>query len=98
MRFEQSWEGRPYQPEAVNHHPFFSVEVPGNIQYDYARFLGIENLQFANTVKQLEKTEDFFWEYRTFLSFRVHPGERAVLVAEGVDYQFDILLLIHQYH
>jgi len=47
MRYEQNWEGRPYDPSGISDHPFFPVEVPGNIQYDYAKYLGIEDLQYA---------------------------------------------------
>ncbi|MBE5783785.1 MAG: hypothetical protein E7329_10775 [Clostridiales bacterium] len=92
MRYEQNWEGRPYDPSGISDHPFFPVEVPGNIQYDYAKYLGIEDLQYANTVKRLEETEGFFWEYRTHLSYEAEKGQKIMLVAEGVDYQFDILL------
>lgn len=93
MRFDQQWIGGQYDPDGIVKHALFPVEVPGNIQYDYAKYIGIEDLQYASEVKRLEETENYYWEYRCNLSFKAPAArERIFLVAEGVDYQFDILL------
>ena len=82
MRFEQQWLGGRYAQSAEENYPLFPVEVPGNIQHDYARFIGLENLQFASNVKKLEETEDFFWEYRCNLAYDApKTGEKLYLVA-----------------
>lgn len=93
MRFNQQWLGGQYDPSGIVKHPLFPVEVPGNIQYDYAQFIGLNDLMYAENVRKLEETEDYFWEYRCELSYdALSPNERLYLVAEGVDYRFDILL------
>ena len=49
-------------------------------------------MQFGNNVSKLEKTESFYWEYRTEIHYDAKPGEKVYFVAEGIDYKFDILL------
>lgn len=95
MRFEQIWQGGRYDPAGQMSYPLFPVEVPGNIQYDYARHqlgMDLDTLMFGTNVKRLKETEDWYWEYRTNLQFEAAAGQKLVLVAEGVDYRFDILL------
>ena len=102
MRFEQTWQGGRFDPAGQESYPRFPVEVPGNIQYDYAKHqlgMDLDALMYASQVKQLEETESWYWEYQTTLQFDAAAGQRVMLVAEGVDYSFDIRLdgvLLHQ--
>ncbi len=95
MKFYQQWMGGRFDPEGKTAYPQFPVAVPGNIQYEYAQSIGIENLDrlfYANTVAKLEETEGYTWEYRTNVTFDKKEGQKVFLVAEGVDYYFDVLL------
>lgn len=71
---------------------FFDVEVPGNIQHDYAVAEGWGDIMYSDNVMKFREIEDYYWIYRTELDFKVSEGERAVFVAEGIDYIFDILI------
>ena len=93
MRYALEWTGGRFDSAGQEKYPLFPVEVPGNIQYDFAKFQGlIEGLQFSDQVKRLEETEDYYWEYRAVAAYDLRPGQRIFLVAEGVDYQFEIRL------
>lgn len=91
MKFYQKW-----QACAINENEksdYFSATVPGNVQRDYAEYLGIlDDLQFGNNVAKLEKTESFYWEYRTEIHYEAKPDEKIYFVAEGIDYKYSILL------
>ena len=90
MRFEQSWQAGRYDPARKEQYPLFPAEVPGNLQYDYSRFIGIDDLQYNDNVDRLLETEGWYWEYRTHLQFE--EKDSLWLVSEGIDYRFDILL------
>lgn len=90
MRFEQKWLAGRYDPAGKESYPLFPAEVPGNLQYDYCKFIGLDDLMFAQNSDRLIETEGWYWEYRTELEFET--GEQVWFVAEGIDYIFDILL------
>jgi len=92
MKFEQKWTacGRP-QAAQVFGDPF-PAQVPGNVQWDYAKAHGMENFAFADGVKQFLDIEDYAWRYSAVLDFSCFEGEKVCLVAEGIDYEFDIYL------
>ena len=92
MKFLQNWSGRHYDPTNKENYEYFSVQVPGNIQCDYLKFIGEENPMFSDNFSQMEATESWWWEYRTELSFTAHTDESVWLVSGGIDYIYDILL------
>ena len=90
MRFYQNWQGVRIAEgkEAL----VFPAMVPGNIQEDYARAVGICDVMYGENVTRLEAVENDVFEYRATLDFTVKDGERVFFVAEGVDYKYDVLL------
>ena len=94
MKYYQTWMGC-ISPDGIKKGDFFPAEVPGNIQYDYAVALGwggLDEIMFGTNAKKFLDVEDNYWIYRTELDFEVKDGEKAVFVAEGIDYIFDIKL------
>ncbi|MBQ8895056.1 MAG: hypothetical protein IJ043_11700 [Clostridia bacterium] len=90
MRYEQKWQAGRYDPAGKESYPLFPAEVPGNVQYDYSKFIGIDDLMYGTNTEKLLETENWYWEYRTRLDFV--PGKQVWFVAEGIDYKFDVLL------
>ncbi len=91
MKFTQQWTARRYEPDGALF-PAFPAAVPGNLQYDWAQANGLTNLQYGTNVRQLEATETWHWMYDTVLDFAAGPGESVWFAAEGIDYQYEILL------
>lgn len=92
MRFEQQWLAQGKAPSAAEYEPLFPAEVPGCLQWDYARANGMENFAFADGVRGFDKIEDYIWRYETRLSYEAQAGQSVFLVAQGIDYAFDIVL------
>ena len=91
MKFYQEWMACIHDETMAP--AYFPAAVPGNVQKDFARHMGwLEDLQFATNIKQLEPYRNCWWKYETTLQFTPNPGERVYFVAEGIDYEFDILL------
>ncbi|MBR2038619.1 MAG: hypothetical protein IKA09_12980 [Lachnospiraceae bacterium] len=90
MKYYQKWEARAIRPDGASE--WFAAEVPGNIQYDYGKFMGWGDINVAENVIKFRETEGYTWEYRTQLAYSVRQGEKAVFVSEGIDYFFEILI------
>ena len=92
MQFFQKWQAGRFDPTNQVNYPLFPAEVPGNVQYDYVKSLGhdLDWLMFGTNSDSLIETEGWYWEYRTNLEFE--NSGRVVLVFQGIDYKFDILL------
>ena len=90
MKIHQHWQARAIREDGASR--WFEAEVPGNVQYDYGRMMGWGDISVGENVRRFHDTEPYFWEYRTVLDYQTGEGETAVLVLEGVDYQFDVLL------
>ena len=90
MQFKQTWQARAIRPEGASE--WFCARVPGNVQYDYARMMGWGDVNVGENADLFRETENYAWEYRTFLQYERKENEQAFFVAEGIDYQFDILL------
>ena len=90
MRFFQKWQGAIISNGAET--LLFPATVPGNIQEDYAKAIGICDVMYGDNVTKLETIEDDVFEYRTTLDYRSNEGESVWFVAEGVDYKYDVLL------
>ncbi|MBR3967136.1 MAG: hypothetical protein IKJ91_08700 [Clostridia bacterium] len=94
MKYYLNWEGCKSH-DGIEKESFFPCEVPGNIQYDYAKMMGwgdLDEIMFATNVEKFLSIEDDYWFYRTKLDFDAKNGEKAVFVAEGIDYIFDIII------
>ncbi len=99
MKFNQSWQGFLCDKDGVCLEKF-NATVPGNIQMDYARHKDwLNTLQFSTNAKKFEQYTENFWKYETELDFEKKADEEIYFVAEGIDYEFDVLLngkrLIH---
>ena len=90
MKYVQKWEARALRPDGAT--PWFAAEVPGNIQYDYGKFMGWGDINVAENVTLFRETEGYTWEYRTQLTYSCAEDETAYFVSEGIDYLFDILI------
>ena len=90
MKFNQKWQARAIRPDGPSE--WFTAEVPGNVQYDYGVFMGWGDINIGENVVKFRRTEDWYWEYRTTLDYKLAAGEKAVFVSEGVDYIFDIII------
>ncbi len=92
MQFFQKWQAGRFDPTNKINYNLFPAEVPGNVQYDYVKSLGhdIDWLMFGTNTDLLQETEDWYWQYRTNLNFETKG--KVVLVFEGIDYKYDILL------
>lgn len=92
MKYRQNWTVRRYDPEGREEYEAFEAEVPGNIQYDYIKHIGLEDYMYSNRLKALEETETWHWMYKTVLDFERKEGEKVRFVSEGTDYKYDIRL------
>ena len=94
MKFYQTWQGALLASSDTNDViKSFPAEVPGNLQYDLAVAEGIaDTLMYSTTAQRFLEVEDNFWKYETTLDYKVEAGERAIFVAEGIDYIFDIII------
>ena len=91
MKFEQTWFAGVIEGNECKE--YFPATVPGNVQRDYAKHIGIlDEIMFSDNVTKLEKTEGYTWEYRTSLDFKAADNQKVFFVAEGIDYIFDIIL------
>lgn len=90
MKFNQQWQARAIRPEGPSE--WFDAIVPGNVQYDYGCMMGWGDINVGENVTKFRQTEDYTWEYRTKLDYKLQLGERAVFVSEGIDYIYDVLI------
>ena len=90
MKFSQTWQARAIRPDGPSE--WFCARVPGNVQYDYAQMMGWGDINYAENANRFMETEGYTWEYHTTLNYTCSENEYAVFAAEGIDYQFDILV------
>jgi len=90
MKFNQQWQARAIRGGVPGE--WFPAQVPGNVQYDYGRFMGWGDISVGDNVTKFRETEGYTWEYKTTLDYTAEPGEKAFFVSEGIDYLFDILV------
>jgi len=86
MIFHQTWTAKG------NDGFVFPASVPGTIQNDYAKARNWGDVQYADNVYRYETIEDWAWTYQTILNYQADSDEKVYFMAEGIDYQFDILL------
>ena len=92
MRFYQNWTGIVCD-NVGKEMESFPAQVPSNIQRDFAKHKGmLDSLQYSTNASALDKYRNSYWKYRTQLDFCANPDEKVFFVAEGIDYEFDILL------
>ncbi|MBE6631935.1 MAG: hypothetical protein E7623_04460, partial [Ruminococcaceae bacterium] len=92
MKIYQQWMACGRKAGTEEYCAPFPAEVPGNVQYDYARAMGFSDFAFGTGVKLFSEVEDMEWEYLSTLDVEREEGEKLFLVAEGIDYSFDISL------
>jgi len=92
MKYKQNWTVFAHDGTGARTERF-PAEVPGNVQRDLARHMGwLDSLQYADNVRKLEPYRNCFWTYETRLAFEAEENSSVFFVAEGIDYEFDILL------
>ena len=85
MKFYQSWTAKG------NDGFEFPAWVPGTVQADYAQARNWGDHQYGTNIYRFETIGDWAWTYKTVLDYTA-DGQRVFFVAEGIDYEFDILL------
>ena len=90
MKYTLTWQARAIRPDGES--AWFPAQVPGNVQRDYGAYMGWGDISVGENVTLFRQTEGYTWEYRAALDCAAGNGENAVLVFEGVDYRFDVLL------
>lgn len=90
MKFYQKWTGASIENgvESIS----FPVNVPGNIQLDYAKAHGWGDVSYMDNCTKFEAIEDLYWTYRTKLDFVQNPDERVFFVTHGIEYEYDVIL------
>ena len=71
---------------------FFTANVPGNVQYDYALANNYPPLAYGLNCRDYKWMEDAFWTYKADLNFTLNKGEKATLCFLGIDYEYEILI------
>lgn len=88
MRFKQKW----FAENLTRGDGLFPVEVPGNVQYDYAAAKGFADHQYADNYKQFGALEDDAWRYSAELDYSAAEGETVWFYSGGIDYRCEIAL------
>lgn len=64
--------------------------VPGAVQLDYAKAFEYKPYYYGLNFKQFDWMEDEYFFYESVLDFSCAEGQRAVLVFDGIDYEYEI--------
>jgi beta-mannosidase len=69
------------------------ARVPGAVQLDWARASGWGDFWYNENFRQYAWMEDVYWTYRHTVDCpSLGEGEEVFLVAEGIDYRFEVRL------
>lgn len=90
MKFQQNWIGAAVTDGKYS--DFFPVEVPGNIQKDYAAFMNWGDVNWMDNCLKYIDIEDWFWSYKTNITCEAKNDEKIFFVTEGIEYEYDIKL------
>lgn len=90
MRFLQTWMGACVRDGELS--PFFPASVPGNIQFDYAKYRQFGDVNYGDHAEKFRELEDCGWRYQTELVYEKAEGERVFFVSEGIEYEYDVCL------
>ena len=82
LKFNQKWVASRYDIEKNQMYNTFEAEVPGNIQYDYAKANNFGDFQFSDNVKKFDEIEDYAWIYCTELDYVAKNDEHQ----KGAEY------------
>lgn len=69
---------------------FIPATVPGAVQLDYARANNWPPFYEGMHSEDYAWMEDVYWVYQTELSFSLEKNQRACLIFEAIDYQYEI--------
>ena len=64
--------------------------VPGAVQLDYAKAFEYKPYYYGLNFKQFDWMEDEYFFYESVLDFSCAEGQRAMLVFDGIDYEYEI--------
>lgn len=97
MIYKQKWRGAAIVGGVLGE--CFDVTVPGNIQRDYAEYMGWGDINFMDNCKKYMDIEDCFWSYTTEINVKQNDSERVFFVTDGIEYEYDVIMngkkLIH---
>ncbi len=88
MIFKQKWFGKNITKDDGD----FFAEVPGNIQYDYAKAKNWPDYQYSDNYKLFETLEDDTWCYYSDLEFDKKDNETVWFHSDGIDYLCEIII------
>ena len=67
--------------------------VPGAVQLDWAKGMGLPELTYGQNVAAYAGLEDFFWLYQTKVpAATLRPDDRLFFFCEGVDFECEVSL------
>ncbi|MBQ7917070.1 MAG: hypothetical protein IJ315_09860 [Firmicutes bacterium] len=87
MIFTQKWTGR-----RVGYEESFPVTVPGDIQADYAQFMGWGDVNYGDSWAKFRQLEDDTWVYSTRVQCEANENERVYFVTKGIEYEYDVCM------
>jgi len=92
MKFYTEWKAACLGGEHKD--IYFSAQVPGNVQKDYADYFGLGDINYSDNYLAFDELEDCYYNYRTVINSDIIAGDydRIYFVTEGVEYEYDILI------
>ncbi len=90
MKFYQKWQGVCLKDGKEE--DYFPVNVPGNIQLDYARRHNFPDVNWMDTCEKFRDVENCAWKYKTEINVKAEEGESVFFVTEGIEYEYDVIL------
>jgi len=72
---------------------WMEAQVPGAVQMDYARANNLPDYCYGTNCEAWEWMENRFWTYECQIpQCNLQSGEKVFWIAEGIDYQFEMLV------
>lgn len=78
---------------------FFDAEVPGQVQLDYGKHMGLPDYLYSDNVKQYSLLSEYYWIYETVIPDVDLKDRKLFFVSKGIEYKFEISvddILIHE--
>ena len=71
---------------------YFEASVPGNVQFDYAKYKNWGDVNYGENCKKFDVLEDRGWVYKTEFNDIREDNKRLYFVSFGIDYECDIYI------